>query len=593
MDKKKKVLEVTAASLVDLKAELFRKQEEFKREKATGGPSKPQAAQKKPNIWSKQNAGVNTRAERDVEEKTEEDNTLEKSRKRLEEKALLYEKMTKGDFPDEETEELYLVDFAQKIIEKRKEVQTLCEKDRMKEEEQEVSTVPLPIPDPKDPGEEWVDYVDSLGRSRRCMEKDLPSLLKMDKNLNGKKVDAQAKTLLSEDMRREIQRQQWEQEEEEALKRPIGPLHYEDIRDNEARQLGVGYFAFARDELSRKKQMETLNMLRDQTEDQRLKHERLKAKRKSMLDARLAKLRQRKMKEKGIEAEPETAQDDEEETVGPQPEEHTDHEAKVEVVIQERRDTKPGTTHIREWDRGKEFTFGRWSKVRDDLRNDRDPDFAPPSFYASEQKRTAKSQKRTWSKKGPASEKSSGPQRNHYGYGHSESSQHSYEHPGSSQHGYRDPGSNQYGYGGPASSQYGYGDPPSSQYGYGDPASSQHGYGDPASSQHGYGDPASSQHGYGDPASSQHGYGDPASSQHGYGDPASSQHGYGDPASSQHGYGDPASSQHGYGDPASRQHGYGDPASRQHGYEELGPTKPAKLDEKSLDEMLAFYRNMT
>lgn len=38
------------------------------------------------------------------------------------------------------------------------------------------------------------------------------------------------KTLLSEDMRRDLQRQEWEREEEEAMKRPVGPIHYEDIR---------------------------------------------------------------------------------------------------------------------------------------------------------------------------------------------------------------------------------------------------------------------------------------------------------------------------------------------------------------------------
>lgn len=38
------------------------------------------------------------------------------------------------------------------------------------------------------------------------------------------------KTLLSEDMRRELQRQEWEREEEEAMKKPVGPIHYEDIR---------------------------------------------------------------------------------------------------------------------------------------------------------------------------------------------------------------------------------------------------------------------------------------------------------------------------------------------------------------------------
>lgn len=31
-----------------------------------------------------------------------------------------------------------------------------------------------------------VDYVDALGRSRRCMKKDLPGFMKMDLDLNGK-----------------------------------------------------------------------------------------------------------------------------------------------------------------------------------------------------------------------------------------------------------------------------------------------------------------------------------------------------------------------------------------------------------------------
>lgn len=37
-------------------------------------------------------------------------------------------------------------------------------------------------------------------------------------------------TLLSEDMRRELARQEWEKEEEEAINKPIGPVHYQDIR---------------------------------------------------------------------------------------------------------------------------------------------------------------------------------------------------------------------------------------------------------------------------------------------------------------------------------------------------------------------------
>ncbi|NP_001234938.1 coiled-coil domain-containing protein 174 [Xenopus tropicalis] len=410
MDRKKKPLEVTAASLVDLKAELFRKQEEFKHEKLSkdaGLSSKPRAGSKKPSIFSKQNSGVTARAEKDVEERTEEENTLDKSRKKLEEKALLYEKMTKGDFPDEETEELFLVDFAQKIIDKRNEVQALCQKDKKDGGEDVDGASDLPIPAAQDPSEEWVDYVDSLGRSRRCMKKDLPHLLKMDRELKGKSSAAEEKTLLSDDMRREIQRQKWEQEEEEALNRPTGPIHYEDIRENEARQLGVGYFGFARDQTDRQKQMETLTMLRDQTEDQRLKRERLKAKRKSMLQARLSKLKQRKLKNlKGEGAEGETVPEEEEDFIGPElpePEEPVGPEKKLEVVVQERRDTKPGVPHVREWDRGKEFTFGHWSKPRPDPRDERDPEFAPPSFYAAKQKtKSAGRHSQPWNQPGPS-----------------------------------------------------------------------------------------------------------------------------------------------------------------------------------------------
>ncbi|XP_075794877.1 coiled-coil domain-containing protein 174 [Pelodiscus sinensis] len=417
MDRRKKPLEVTVSSLVDLKAELFRKQEEFKKEKLlkdAGVSIKPQTTNKKPSIWNKQNTGVSSRAEKDVEQKIEEDKTLDKARQKLEEKAKLYEKMSKGDFPDEETEDLYLVDFTQKIIDKRREVQELCGGEATRKasehEEDEEKTLPeIEIPPPQDPSEEWVDYVDSLGRSRRCMKKDLPNLLKMDNELQGKRQVTEEKTLLSEDMRRELQRQQWEREEEEALKKPLGPIHYEDIRENEARQLGVGYFAFARDKAQRNKQMETLEMLRDQTTDQRAKREHLKEKRKAVLEARLSKLRARKikrLKEDGLEEEANKLENGEEEKViGPLPAEpeaplapRVSESRKVEVVIQERKDTKAGVPYVREWDKGKEFTFGQWSKKCAAARDERDPEFAPPSNYYACQKKANNYQSQNWEK---------------------------------------------------------------------------------------------------------------------------------------------------------------------------------------------------
>uniref|UniRef100_A0A8D0LBS3 Coiled-coil domain containing 174 n=1 Tax=Sphenodon punctatus TaxID=8508 RepID=A0A8D0LBS3_SPHPU len=452
MDRRKKPLNVTAASLVDLKAELFRKQEEFKKEKLlkdAGVPAKPKTTNKKPSIWIKQNTGVSDRAEKDVEQKIEEQQTLDQARQKLEEKAKLYEKMTKGDFPDEETEDLYLVDFTQKIINKRREVQDLCVSEAArraaeKEEEEEERLSEMGLPPPQDPSEEWVDYVDSLGRSRRCMKKDLPNLLQMDNELQGKRMalrspkyptsplsssscaashlhpgtppaltkpclhfprqGTEEKTLLSEDMRKELKRQQWEKEEEEALKQPIGPMHYEDIRDNEARQLGVGYFAFASDKAQRKKQMDTLEMLRDQTTDQRIKREHLKEKRKAVLEARLSKLRARKKLKEGDNLE-----NGEEDIIGPAPAEPEAprvlaESKKVEVLIQERKDTRPGVPHVREWDEGKEFTFGYWSKKQSELRDERDPEFAPPSDYFVGQKKASSFKSQSWNRPGSSYE---------------------------------------------------------------------------------------------------------------------------------------------------------------------------------------------
>uniref|UniRef100_A0A673LAT1 Coiled-coil domain-containing protein 174-like n=1 Tax=Sinocyclocheilus rhinocerous TaxID=307959 RepID=A0A673LAT1_9TELE len=386
MDKKKKPYNVTASSLVDLKAELYRKQEQFKHDRLgqdAGAAQKSKTKVKKPNIWSKQNEGVNARAQRDVQQTAEEENTLDKSRQKLEEKARLYEQMTKGDFPDEETESLFLVDFTQKIINQRNEPQT-CTANVAGDRDEEDSDVNIPVPPPQNANEEWVDYVDALGRSRRCLRRDLPDFQKMDQELQNKRVTGADRTLLSDDMRRDMQREQWEREEEEQMKKPVGPIHFENIREQEARELGVGYFAFAQDEDQRRKQRETLDMLRDQTTDQRHKREQLKEKRKALLEARLAKVRMRRMKKSKLEP------GDEEEgvllnisLVGP-PAPPTVR--KVEVEIQERKDTKPGVPHVREWDRGKEFSWGQWTSRR---REERDSEFAPPSAYYADDTRAS------------------------------------------------------------------------------------------------------------------------------------------------------------------------------------------------------------
>lgn len=47
-----------------------------------------------------------------------------------------------------------------------------------------------------------------------------------------------------------------------------------------------------------------------------------------------------------------------------------------------------------------EFTFGLWSKKQSELRNERDPEFAPPSSYYMSQNRVPASKSQNWNKAG-------------------------------------------------------------------------------------------------------------------------------------------------------------------------------------------------
>ncbi|CAO1945451.1 unnamed protein product [Urochloa humidicola] len=127
MPKKHKAIEgVGAASILDLKAQLYRTQEEarnptapgavaaapsggeFRRAKLRSAPSDPLGAK---------NSGVDARAHKDkLELKAVKDGSA--SYAALEKKAELYEKLARGELPDEEDKEKYCVDFFQKSFDR-------------------------------------------------------------------------------------------------------------------------------------------------------------------------------------------------------------------------------------------------------------------------------------------------------------------------------------------------------------------------------------------------------------------------------------------------------------------------------------------
>ncbi|KAF4516792.1 hypothetical protein B566_EDAN004631 [Ephemera danica] len=238
--KSSKKIEINRSTLVSLKAELCRKQEEVSEAKVHSQFVRPTpSAPKKPNIWDKKNPGVDGREERDFEEIEAENNALKRSRSILEAKAELYDKLSSAGASKVETlsaQSVALVDFRQKQREdaERRALEAAVEEEE--EEEGQYDSDQYDKPDNSD--DEW-----------RCLRKDIEHLKTQDSKLAGtlgyintkpssvveppEPVTPRAPTppleqrLVSGDMQREALRAKWEQEQTELLKKD--DVHYQDI----------------------------------------------------------------------------------------------------------------------------------------------------------------------------------------------------------------------------------------------------------------------------------------------------------------------------------------------------------------------------
>ncbi|XP_037078658.1 coiled-coil domain-containing protein 174-like [Pollicipes pollicipes] len=221
MDRDKKI-DVGSSSLVDLKAELHRKQQESKTLRSR--PERRQRPEGKSKVWAKVNAGVEQRDLRDKEQTAEEARELDRSRMALEAKASLYEKLRTGTaaLEDDATNERFLVNFQRKVID------DVTERRQHRAAEEKETTDPESVT----PDDEWVEFTDSLGRSRTVMRRDLAEYRRRDLGRDPDGDPAQTPELVSEDARREQLRQQWQQQElENASKTDI---HYQDVLFNAA-----------------------------------------------------------------------------------------------------------------------------------------------------------------------------------------------------------------------------------------------------------------------------------------------------------------------------------------------------------------------
>lgn len=240
-------LDISKSALISLKAELSRKQEEVVKAKAQAQAQSinPVPLPKKKTLCTKTNAGVCERAAKDLEDTKEEEDAFKKSRAALEAKSELYDRLSR-DSSVTAADTRYLVNFQQKISDdhnKTGEASNMKGPEEDKEEEERLSDE---YDEPLDPEEDWVDYVDCLGRTRRSLRKDLAFVKQRDVELfeslgvfvdkNKANSDDSGRTvtsgdgaleLMSGDMRRELLRQKWEQQEEQL--RNKSDIHYQDV----------------------------------------------------------------------------------------------------------------------------------------------------------------------------------------------------------------------------------------------------------------------------------------------------------------------------------------------------------------------------
>ncbi|XP_042218445.1 coiled-coil domain-containing protein 174-like [Homarus americanus] len=391
------------SGLVGLRAELHKKRAEASKFGAgqKGQTKRDGGKQKKSTSFQSFNAGVSDRDARDKQQQEEETITQEKSRSMLEKKAALYERLQGGveALENDVINQKFLVNFQKKIVDEvleKKKIRTL-EENRRKEQSKAETAHPDDYKTCNDE-DEWVEYTDAFGRTRECLRKDLPAMLEYDKELArdiNEDGTSDKPDLLSEDVRREIQRQKWEREEEaNALKKD---LHYQDVLFEEARTHGAGFMKFSRDEKERKEQMDLLKELRDETQRGNAAKAASASKKKKILQTRLEKVRQRKRLKMGLpitddKLKTPPASDDEEENgdlIGPPPLSGIIQEDKPSSASLEDSESKEKITYVREWDFGKEGVTSTLSQEQwvERQRIQRNDEFAPPSFYESQKKR--------------------------------------------------------------------------------------------------------------------------------------------------------------------------------------------------------------
>uniref|UniRef100_A0A1Y9IVJ3 CCDC174 alpha/beta GRSR domain-containing protein n=1 Tax=Anopheles minimus TaxID=112268 RepID=A0A1Y9IVJ3_9DIPT len=356
-------IEIDKSSLLSLKAELLRKQEEVGRAKASTSiedfvpkrvskPEKDESTARKERRERKDKSKEKPRA---IE--LEDSAQLARSKQMLQAKAKYYDRMVAAG-GSLNSDEHSLVMF-------NKKKQDIKPAYVLSDESASVSSASSSSSESEEDASgdnKWVEYTDCLGRTRKCLKEDLKECLARDKKLaqsmgprdgqrredmqhggtsvettpalktpveatNQDKTVNDQETLDDEDgeivgpmpptiglsdgtdigERFREMKEQWVQQEEANLEKDS--IHYQDVLFDEARLHGVGYYAFSTDQQERNRQRDELDSIRETTLEAQKERETLRKARDKLLADRVKAARARQRARQGLP--PEEESDDE------------------------------------------------------------------------------------------------------------------------------------------------------------------------------------------------------------------------------------------------------------------------------------------
>ena len=200
-------------------------------------------------------------------------------------------------------------------------------------------------------------------------------------------------------------RQKWEQQEMENLKKDS--VHYTDVRFDEARAHGAGFYNFSKDEEKRSQEQKTLKKTHEETNEMRKQREKKNEKRKREMAERIKKIKNKKRQKQGLpplsddesdndtkDAKDSDSDDDPSEDISKSVMEGLKMFRRDNEEMERQRNSamRVASSTARDWDREKEVQeddLGRskeWKVMSQDQwvdkkRVERKKEFAPPSAY--------------------------------------------------------------------------------------------------------------------------------------------------------------------------------------------------------------------